>query len=257
MSSIPTPPSRAPAARPALRRALSAAARAALVGAGSLLASGCIETFDGNGVPAEEDRPVRDFDRVSSHGVLEVAITEGAYAVSVHIDQNLLSRLSTEVSGDTLVIQAEGGNLGDILPGPHVTIAMPSLVGAELRGTGTFDAEGFDEDEPVDVTLSGSGKMTWSGDASSLDAVLNGGGELQLDGSAARVDYHLAGAGSLDASGLTAGAADIEVEGTGSVTATVDGRVDAKVTGTGSIELRGDVTKGSWIEAEGGTITGP
>jgi putative autotransporter adhesin-like protein len=236
---------------------LRQAVGAALVGAGSMLASGCVETFDGNGVLAEEERSVRDFDRVSSHGVLEVSISEGPFAVAVHIDQNLLSRLSTTVSGDTLLIQAEGGNLVGILPGPHVTISMPSLLGAELRGTGSFDAEGFDEDEPVDVTLSGSGKMSWSGDASSLDAVLNGGGELTLAGSAARVDYHLAGAGSLDAHGLTAGAANIELEGTGSVSATVDGRVDAKVTGTGSIELAGDVSKGAWIEAEGGTITGP
>jgi hypothetical protein len=249
-------PSRARAVRPALRRACREGTLA-LVAAGSILASGCIETFDGNGVPVDEQRDLRGFDRVTSRGVFEVSITEGAFAVGVHIDQNLLSRLGTTISGDTLVIQAEGGNLGDIVPGPHVTISMPSLLGAELRGTGSFDADGFDERQAVSVALSGSGKMSWSGDASSLDAVLNGGGTLELEGSAASVDYHLAGAGSLDARDLTAGGADIEVAGAGSVTATVDGRVDAKVTGAGSIELFGDVTKGSWIEAEGGTITGP
>jgi putative autotransporter adhesin-like protein len=257
MPSFPTPRSRAPVTRPALRRAWREGGLAALVGAGALLGSGCIETFDGNGIPVDEQRDLRGFDRVTSRGVLEVSVTEGAFAVAVHIDQNLLSRLSTTVSGDTLVIQAEGGNLGDLVPGPHVTIAMPSLLGADLRGTGSFDAKGFDEQQEVSVALSGSGKMSWSGDASSLDAVLNGNGTLELEGSAESVDYHLAGAGSLDARDLTAGGADIQVDGAGSVTATVDGRVDAKVTGTGSIELLGDVTKGSWIEAEGGTITGP
>jgi hypothetical protein len=241
--------------RPRPRRALVAGALRVLVGVSSLFASGCVETFDGNGVPADEERPLSGFDRVSSRGLLEVAITQGDFAVAVHIDQNLLSRLSTTLSGDTLIIQAEGGNLGDIVPGPHVTIAMPSLVGAELRGTGAFSAKGFDEETPVDVILSGSGDMSWSGDASSLDAVLNGAGELTLKGSAASVDYHLAGVGAFDARDFSAGAANIEVEGTGTLTATVDGRVDAKVTGAGSIELFGDVKKGSWIEAEGGTIT--
>jgi hypothetical protein len=108
---------------------------------------------------------------------------------------------------------------------------------------------------PVDVILSGSGEMTWSGEASSLDAVLNGAGELTLKGSADTVDYHLAGVGIFDARDLSAGGANIELEGTGRITARVDGRVDAKVTGAGSIELLGDVTRGSWIEAEGGTIT--
>jgi hypothetical protein len=118
---------------------------AALVGAASIFASGCVETFDGNGVPADESRPSSGFDRVTSRGPLDVAITQGDFAVGVHIDQNLLSRIGTTVSGDTLIIQAEGGNLGDIVAGPHITIAMPSLVGAEMRGTGTFTVDGFDE----------------------------------------------------------------------------------------------------------------
>jgi putative autotransporter adhesin-like protein len=254
MPSPSTLVSNARAARPDARVA-SPRTVAVLVSAASLFMTGCVETFDGNGIPADETRALSGFDRVSSRGPLEVAITHGDFAVGVHIDQNLLARLGTTVSGDTLIIQAEGGNLGDLVPGPHVTIAMPSLVGAEMRGTGTFTADGFDEETPVDVILSGSGEMTWSGDVSSLDAVLNGAGELTLKGSATKVDYHLAGVGIFDARDLTAGGATIELEGTGNLTARVDGRVDAKVTGAGTIQLVGDVTRGSWIEAEGGTIT--
>jgi hypothetical protein len=55
---------------------------------------------------------------------------------------------------------------------------------------------------------------------------------------------------------LTAQDANIELSGSGSIIATVDGRVDAKVT-AGSVELFGDVDEGTWEEIDGGTIDAP
>jgi hypothetical protein len=215
---------------------------------------GCVETFDGNGVAAEEIRAERDFDRVSSRGVLEVSIAPGDFSVGLHIDENLLEHIDTFVSGDTLVIEVQGGNIGDVLPGPHVIISMPSLVGAELRGTGKLTTEDFDEEGPVTVQLGGTGEVSWTGSTPELSAVLNGGGEMFLDGSADRAEYYVSGAGRLDARELTAQRADVEISGSGNVQATVDGRVDARIEGTGSIELLGDVDEGSWDEGDGSIV---
>src|SRR4029078_1773241 len=81
------------------------------------------------------------------------------------------------------------------------------------------------------VELTGSGDVSWSGSTDALDVVLNGSGTVDVQGEAKTADYFLAGAGTLDASELTAAGARIEVQGTGSIQATVDGRVDATVDG--------------------------
>lgn len=230
--------------------------RLAVAFAAALL-PGCVEMFDGNGVLDEEVRPVRDFTRVHSRGVLDVTLTEGEFAVTVHIDENLLPHVRTTVSDDTLLISVEGGNIRGYLPGPHVVVAMPALRDAELTGSGSLVSTGFDADTDVSLELSGSGRLSWSGTASGLDALLAGSGELSLDGSAQTAELLLRGSGTLDARDLTARGANIEVDGSGSISATVDGRVDARAAGSGSIELFGDVSEGVWEEVGDATITGP
>lgn len=225
-----------------------------------LLGSACVETFDGDGLPAEEDRSQAGFNRVSARGALNVEVTQAAaFAIRVNIDSNLIRRVSTSVSDTTLEIEVDGGNLGESLGGPHVLVSMPTLRDLELNGSGRLSAQGFDadEDEDVSVELAGSGEVSWSGRAQALDAVLSGSGSLVLDGEAASIDLYLAGGGELDARSLSARRGTIELAGSGSITASVDGRVDATVSGTGEVELYGDVVRGTWEESGGGTISGP
>jgi hypothetical protein len=65
--------------------------------------------------------------------------------------------------------------------------------------------------------------------------------------------YYVRGTGTLDARDLTAQAADIEVDGEGTLSATVDGQVDARAR-AGSIELFGDVVEGTWSVTDEGSI---
>lgn len=236
-------------------RAVGAWARRACVACGSLSLAGCVETYDGNGILAEETRTPTGFERVSVRGALDIELEQGPFAVAVRIDQNLISRVVTRLDGRTLIVRFEGGNLGAHLPGPNVSVSLPLLSDVELNGSGRLVASGFEGEEPASVELSGSGELSWSGSTDALDVVLNGSGTLSLTGEAERADYYLAGAGTLDARELTAEAANIELEGPGSVQATVDGRVDASVNGSGTIELFGDVTRGTWTETEEGSIT--
>jgi hypothetical protein len=222
---------------------------------GLLLLGGCVQTYDGNGVLAEESRTATGFDRVSVRGALDIELQQGDFAVGVSIDQNLISRVSTRVDGRTLLVRFEGGNLGDHLPGPNVSVSLPLLADVELNGSGRLVASGFEGEEPASVELSGSGELVWSGSTDALDVVLNGSGNLTVSGEAESAEYYLAGAGTLDARELTAEGANIEVEGSGTIQATVDGRVDASVNGSGTIELYGDVTRGTWTETEEGSIT--
>lgn len=225
--------------------------------AGALLA-GCVETYDGNGTPAEEIRALSGVEKVASRGLLDVQLTRAeAFALTVRIDENLIARVVTSVNAGTLLVELEGGNLGEHLPGPHVIVTLPRLLDAELTGSGRLSAEGFEGDEPVSLELVGSGELSWSGQASDLEGLLRGSGSMALTGSATSVDLRLEGSGELDARGLTAGAASIDLTGSGSISASVDGRVDARVEGSGQVDLYGDVTRGDWEEIDGGSVNAP
>ena len=220
------------------------------------LACACVDTYDGNGTPAQETRALSGFDRVLSRGVLDVAVTRAdVFGLTVRIDSNLIERVVTSIDARTLVVQIEGGNLGEHLPGPHVLVSMPKLSDEELIGSGRLSAVGFSEDAPVSVELVGSGELTWSGDASDLAALLQGSGKMVLTGSTSSAALQLGGSGELDARALSAESARIELDGPGSISATVDGRVDARATGGGTVELYGDVMEGTWEESDGATVT--
>lgn len=214
---------------------------------------GCIDILDGNGLPAEEERELPEFERVNTLGNLDLTLTEGAFAVTVRIDENLVEHVSTSVSDGTLKVSVDGGNLGEFLEGPHVIIGMPELTGVELRGGGSVIARGFDGGGSVLLRALGAGRLSWSGTADEIGAGLEGTAEVTLAGRADEAVYYVRGTGTLDASDLTAEAADIEVDGEGNVSATVDGQVDARAR-AGSIELLGDVIEGTWSVTEDGSI---
>jgi hypothetical protein len=227
-----------------------------LVSSCAWLTGACVETYEGNGTRARETRAVTGFDRVLSRGVLDVTVTQAAaFGLTVSIDSNLLERVVTSVDTRTLVVEIDGGNLGGHLPGPHVIVTLPTLLDAELIGSGRLSAMGFSGDEPVSVELVGSGELTWSGDASDVEALLRGSGKLVLAGSTSSADLQVGGSGELDARSLTAESATIELDGPGIISATVDGRVDARAAGGGSVALYGDVVEGTWEESDEGTIT--
>lgn len=219
-----------------------------------LLCPGCVEIVDGNEVLVEEQREARGFDQVNARGGLDVAISEGDFSVSVRIDENLLSHVRTSVDDDTLSISVDA-NLRDKLPGPHVLVSMPSLRDAETTGDGALTVSEFEAEAPISLELTGAGQLTWSGRATELDAVLAGTGAMSIEGTAESAELFLRGAGSLDARDLVADEANIELDGPGELSVTVNGLVNARAANGGTIDLFGRVRAGTLDESSGGTIT--
>jgi hypothetical protein len=219
-----------------------------------LLLPGCVEIVDGNGVLQEEARDARDFDKVNARGGLDVAISEGDFSVTVRIDENLLSQVRTSVDDDTLSISVDA-NLRELLPGPHVVVSMPALEDAETTGEGAMTVSEFDAEGPMSLELTGEGSLTWSGRATDLDVVLAGSGDVSIEGTAESAELFLRGSGSLDARDLVADEANIELDGPGELSVTVNGLVNARAANGGSIDLFGRVRAGTLEETSGGTIT--
>lgn len=220
-----------------------------------LLAPGCVDIVEGNKVQAEEARDARGFDKINARGGLDVAISQGDFAVTVRIDENLLRYVRTSVSNGTLTIAVDDANLRDMLPGPHVVVSMPALSDAETTGDGSMTAADFDTEAPLSLELTGDGALSWSGRATDLDVVLAGDGELSIEGTAEDTELFLRGGGTLDARDLVADAADIVLDGPGELSITVNGLVNARAANGGSVDLFGNVRAGELDESTGATIT--
>ena len=199
----------------------------------------CLLGVDGNGERTEETRDLHDFSSVDADGSLDVRVQQGDItSVVVSIDSNLQERTRTRVADGRLMIDVSEP-IGDTLPGPHIIVTMPILRAARLVGSGNVSAETFNQAVAIDLSLEGSGNMTFGGEVPTLTARLDGSGNMRLRGSATSVVLGLEGSGDLRATDLDAATADIRLGGSGSLAATVTGRSRVTLDGSGNIDLYG------------------
>lgn len=213
--------------------------KVALLGA-PLALSGCWG-ISGDGDRERETRDLSDFVRIESHGELDVEVRRAdAFHVGMSIDSNLLDNVETSVRDETLIID-QNINFIDIVPGPHVTIAMPDLMFVHLYGSGDLDATSFDATETLRLELSGSGDLRFEGSAPRIEGDVEGSGDLHLSGSTDFADLVVRGSGNIEARDLEAAQASLRVEGSGDIAVTLTGEADARIRGSGDIDLYGDV----------------
>lgn len=194
----------------------------------------------GNGNRSSETRDVSEFTKIEADGPFDVQVNQGDdRSLEVAIDSNLQSKLKTEVSGDTLHISSDG-TVYDLIAGPHVIITNPHLVEVRLIGSGNVTAGTFDEQDDVHLRDQGSGDLSFDGSSPNLTVEVTGSGDMWLSGTTDAAHYQLRGSGDLDARDMIASGADIDLNGSGDLRATVNGTVNATQDGSGDIDLFGD-----------------
>jgi hypothetical protein len=207
---------------------------------------------------------VRGFDRVEVPGSWEIEVTEGRFAVSVTVDDNLADELRVERRGDALVFRLRDGiRLGrSTLRG---TVSMPELSGVAVSGSGSIEFDGFRGGD-LDLVVSGSGQIlgancaagkfraTVSGSGAvrlssctviDADLGISGSGTIELmDGASCRGDrlsLRISGSGDADLSGCTFGNVDLALSGSGDASLLMsDGNLGGSISGSGSIRYSGD-----------------
>jgi hypothetical protein len=173
----------------------------------------------GSGIAATQTRTVAGFSRLDLAGSNNVTVAVGApQSVVVHADSNLISHVTTQVAGGTLVI-GDTGSFTARSP-MSVEVSVPSLTALNLSGAGQISVTGINVPQ-LTVTVSGSGLLSAAGTASRLDVTLSGDGQAQLFQ-------------------LTARDVQAVVTGSGLIQVTATTSLDASVPGTGAIVYRGD-----------------
>lgn len=224
-------------------------------GLAALCLVACDSGVEGNGERTDELRETATFSRVRSDCSLDVETVQGdATSVTVSLDSNLQPLVRTRVEGDTLYVESDE-SFEDMVTGPHVRITVPMLSAAKLAGSGRM---AFWLDQPsatLDLTLSGSGALRYEGRAAGLGAYLSGSGNIQLLGEAPNLDVELSGSGAVRARDLLAERAQIELSGSGDVTANANDSFSVSLSGSGDIDLYGGGSIDGYRNSGSGNIT--
>jgi hypothetical protein len=162
----------------------------------------------GSGTAKSETRNVSGFTKIDAGGAINVEIAvQKDFSVVVEADDNLLTNIKTEVSGDTLKIYSEDS----ISPKTqiNVLISMPAIEGLDVSGASTGNV--------ADVN------------ADSLELKASGASKIKIDGTAKELNADASGASTVDAESLKVENADVEASGASKaiVAATNDLKVDA------------------------------
>jgi hypothetical protein len=186
-----------------------------------VLASGCRWVgVRGNGDIKTDDRTISAFTEIDAGGAFEIEWQSGSPALRITTDENLLSYVKSDVSGDTLRLRTHE----QIWPthGIKVVISSPTRAGARIRGAVKLTAKQL------------------SGTKFALEA--SGASRVSLDGNVDELLADMTGASELEASDLQTKTAAISTTGAGDAEIAVAETLKVAITGAGKVTYSGNPT---------------
>lgn len=230
--------------------------------AASVVLTGCDVNVDlGGNDPGDrttEERSITDVSAVelATTGSLSLSVGDEP-SLTITAGENVLDRLTTEITGDTLVIDLPGSwrnpriDYDLVLPAlSSVTLSGSGAVDGDIGGTGDIELRingsgeiQLDEIEASDltVTIDGSGAVEVDDVVAGATVVrVDGSGAVTLDGSTDTLDVAIPGSGDVRLSGLEARDAVVRIDGSGEAEVHATGTLDAAIGGSGRIAYSGD-----------------
>jgi Putative auto-transporter adhesin, head GIN domain len=186
-----------------------------------VLAIGCRWVgIRGNGHITTEDRTISTFTEIDAGGAFEIEWQSGSPALRITTDENLLSHVESDVSGDTLRLRTHD----QIWPthGIKVVISSPTRAAARIRGAVKLTAKQL------------------TGPKFALEA--SGASHVLLDGNIDGLLADMTGASELEASGLQTKTAEISTTGAGDAEVAVAETLKVAITGAGKVTYSGNPT---------------
>jgi hypothetical protein len=191
------------------------------------------DTFEGSGLPVSEFRNVAGFSKVSSEGVFEVSIVQGAtQSVEIIADHNIIKRVKTRVVDNELRLYLDDDNYKDITLKAH--IVAEKINGIKNTGTGSIEISNVDEAGNFDVYNSGTGNISITGSAASLTLFHEGDGMFKgFSFAVSNCIVNLIGSGDCEV--LVDRKLNVNIEGSGHVYYKGAPAIEANILGSGEI----------------------
>jgi hypothetical protein len=198
-----------------------------------LLLAACSVT-KGSGQLATASREVSGFTKVELSGTGELTIEKtGTESLSISADDNLLPRLTSEVSNNTLILGTKPNTT--ILPEQPITysVTVKDLTGVAVSGSGNIRVPSLTT-TALSISISGSGTITVNGTVNDQDLEISGSGRYeaaQLTSKTVKADI----SGSGTANVLATDALDVKISGSGTVTYTGNPKIEQEISGSGKL----------------------
>jgi len=134
-----------------------------------LLIFSCSDALVGSGDIITETRTVNDFTKVEVEDAFDVRIIQGdEFLVEVHADDNLIDRISTEVTNGNLNVQYNGSvNVRNATT--EIFIEMPTVERIELKDAVDAKVLNFTNLPELKVVVKDAADLLLSGDADLLN----------------------------------------------------------------------------------------
>ena len=232
-----------------------------LIGLTLVLLTACVNPFqntriNGSGNVVSEERQVFGFKYVVLEGMGDMEIIVGdTESLTIEAEDNIISRIESYVSGDTLHIGFE--RFFSIIPtkGITYTLTVKDLNGIEVSGYGDVYILELTTDH-LDVEVSGGGWIAIDNlNADELNVKLSGAGDFDISGAVKKQEISLSGAGSYKAEDLRSEFAEIDISGAGSAQLWVTDRLDVNLSGVGSLQYYGEADVNQNISGVGKVIS--
>ena len=198
-----------------------------------LLVTACSVTR-GSGQLTTESRPVSGFTKVELSGTGELTIEKtGTESLSISAEDNLLPRLTSEVSNGTLSLGTEPNTT--IVPTKPITysLTVKDLNGLAVSGSGNIQVQNVTT-AALSIEISGSGTITAGGAVNDQDLEISGSGRYQAEQLTSKIaNVRISGSGS--ASVLATEALDVQISGSGTLTYSGNPQIKQEISGSGKL----------------------
>jgi len=201
--------------------------------AGSILVAGCHWVgVRGNGNIKADQRTVSAFANIDASGAFIIEWQNGAPALSITTDENLLPYIDSHVSGDTLHLHTRD----QIWPthGIKAVVSSPTRSGAKTSGAVRLTANQL-AGPRFALESTGAARVTLDGSVDELLADMTGASELTANGLQTKT-VEISTTGAADAELAVSETLKVAITGAGKVSYSGNPKtIDKHITGAGSI----------------------
>jgi len=201
--------------------------------AGSILVAGCHWVgVRGNGNIKADQRTVSAFANIDASGAFIIEWQNGAPALSITTDENLLPYIDSHVSGDTLHLHTRN----QIWPthGIKAVVSSPTRSGAKTSGAVRLTANQL-AGPRFALESTGAARVTLDGSVDELLADMTGASELTANGLQTKT-VEISTTGAADAELAVSETLKVAITGAGKVSYSGNPKtIEKHITGAGSI----------------------
>lgn len=196
------------------------------------------QSLKGNKKVVKEERTIQSFNQLSVGGAFDVFFTQSdKISLVVEADENLMSRIETEVNGDVLRISSNRIKNAKEL---NIYLSAPEIKRIKISGAATIESENTITGESLKIDASGASEARLDLEVDDLETDASGAAHVRLAGRAENHDVEASGAADVKAADLVTSTTNAEASGAASIRINATKKVTSSKSGAGSISVSGN-----------------